>query len=123
MPAASLRQKINRRQVRHRRVRQKIFGTAERPRLCVFKSSEHFWAQVIDDQAKKTLVSATDISQGVRQMVKGTKREIAKILGKYLAGLAKEKGITRVVFDRGGFRYQGRIQQFAEGAREGGLIF
>ena len=113
----------SRRIVRHHRVRQKISGTANRPRLCVSKSRAHFWAQIIDDVAAKTIVSGTDVSKEVREMLKGTKQESAYLLGKYIGEQAKSKGISKVVFDRGGFVYQGRIRKFAEGAREGGLIF
>jgi large subunit ribosomal protein L18 len=112
-----------RRLARHRRVRQKIFGTADCPRLSVFKSGKHFWAQIIDDNLAKTIVSLTDVSKEIRDKHQGTKQDAAFALGKALAEKAKAKGVARVVFDRGGFVYQGRVQKFADGAREGGLLF
>lgn len=116
-----LKEKIQKRIRRHKRVRAKVSGTAERPRLAVFRSNKHIYAQLIDDVNKKTLVSAGDIEKGMT--VKGNKKEIAHTIGKALAEGAKSKKITHVVFDRGGFIFTGRIQALAEGAREGGLIF
>ncbi len=109
---------------RHRRVRANLFGTPERPRLNVFRSSEHIYAQVIDDQAGHTLVSASTIDGELRkQCADLNKTEAARVVGKALAARAKQAGITTVVFDRGGWRYQGRVKALAEGAREGGLEF
>ncbi len=102
---------------RHARVRAKISGTPERPRLAVFKSNRYISAQLIDDVAGATLVSAT--SRGM----KGALRVSAKAVGKEIAKGAKAKGVDTVVFDRGGFSYEGAIQDLAEGAREGGLTF
>lgn len=109
---------------RHIRVRKKIEGTPERPRLAVFRSLSHIYAQVIDDRAQRTLVAASDLEPAVRaQLDKKKKTERAEIVGAVLAERAKEKGITRVVFDRGGFRYHGRVKALAEAARKGGLEF
>ena len=102
---------------RHRRVRKKVVGTAERPRLAVYRSHKHIYAQVIDDMAGRTLVSSsTTTTSG-----SGAPKDKAKSVGLDLASKAKAAGITQVTFDRGGFRYHGRVQAVAEGAREGGL--
>lgn len=104
---------------RHRRVRKKVIGTAERPRLAVYRSNKHIYAQVIDDFAGRTLAaSSTTVGNG-----DGAPKERAKGVGLEVASKAKAAGITKVTFDRGGFRYHGRIQAVAEGAREGGLEF
>jgi large subunit ribosomal protein L18 len=109
---------------RRRRIRGRIEGSPERPRLSVFRSLENIFAQVIDDAAGTTLVSASTIDKGVRAQLEGkSKRESAKIVGQELAKRAKEAGITKVVFDRGGYQYHGRVAALAEGAREGGLDF
>ena len=104
---------------RHRRVRGKISGTAERPRLNVFRSAKHIYAQIIDDDAGVTLVSASTMDKGFEGF--GGNVEAAGKVGKAIAERALEKGITEVVFDRGGFVYHGRVKAVAEGAREGGL--
>lgn len=110
--------KIEQRSRRHRRIRAKVAGTAERPRLAVFKSLAYMYAQLIDDTKGVTLAAASDMG------LKGkTKTERARLAGEALAKAAKEKKITEVVFDRGGFIYTGRVRAFAEGAREGGLSF
>ena len=119
---------------RHRRVRKKVVGTPERPRLAVYRSNRHIYAQLIDDFAGTTLAAASTQTIGTgngdgkgKKSKKGQKgkdgepTELAKAVGKELAGKAKTAGITRVTFDRGGFRYHGRVQAVAEGAREGGL--
>jgi large subunit ribosomal protein L18 len=107
---------------RHRRVRGRVAGSTERPRLNVFRSETNIYAQVIDDTAGHTLVSASTIDKQIAGQVEGkTKTEAAKIVGQVLAQRAKEAGISRVVFDRGGYRYHGRVAALAEGAREGGL--
>jgi large subunit ribosomal protein L18 len=112
------------REHRHLRVRAKIFGTPERPRLSVFRSNSEIYAQVIDDIAGSTLVSASTIDAGLRTNMAGLKKsEQARAIGKAVAERAKGKGIESVVFDRGGFRYTGRIKALADGAREGGLQF
>ncbi|GAB4575863.1 MAG: 50S ribosomal protein L18 [Anaerolineae bacterium] len=109
---------------RHRRVRAKLFGTSERPRLNVFRSSEHIYAQVIDDVAGHTLASASTIDGELRKQCEGlNKTEAARLVGKAIAERAKKAGITTVVFDRGGWKYQGRVRALAESAREGGLEF
>jgi large subunit ribosomal protein L18 len=109
---------------RHIRVRKKISGTPERPRLNVFRSLEHIYAQVIDDVDGHTIASASTVDTEVRGQLEGkTKTESAKIVGQMVAQRAKAAGVTQVVFDRGGFKYHGRIQALADGAREGGLEF
>jgi large subunit ribosomal protein L18 len=112
------------RERRHLRVRKQLFGTTQRPRLNVFKSLTEIYAQVIDDMEGNTLVSASSIDKELRAKVKGLKKsEQAKAVGKAVAERAKSKGINAVVFDRGGFRYVGRVKALADGAREGGLQF
>ena len=106
---------------RHKRVRAKISGTPERPRLNVFRSETNIYAQVIDDVSGKTLVSASSLEKGFS--CEGTKSDVAKKVGALVAERAKAKGIEVVVFDRGGYVYHGRVQELAEGAREGGLNF
>ncbi len=109
---------------RHRRVRKHISGTPERPRLNVFRSLNDMYAQVIDDQVGNTLVSASTIDGELRSKMEGlTKTEQAKKVGLAVAERAKAKGIESIVFDRGGYRYMGRVKALAEGAREGGLQF
>ncbi|HXF84100.1 MAG TPA: 50S ribosomal protein L18 [Anaerolineales bacterium] len=109
---------------RHARVRKHLSGTAQRPRLNVFRSLSGIYAQVIDDQAGHTLVSASTVDKELREKVKGLKKtEQARLVGLAVAERAKSKGITTVVFDRGGYRYIGRVKALAEGAREGGLQF
>jgi large subunit ribosomal protein L18 len=109
---------------RHARVRKKLQGTAERPRLNVFRSLSGIYVQVIDDQSGRTLVSASTVDKDLRGTLKGMKKsEQAKAIGKAVAERAKSKGIDSVVFDRGGYRYIGRIKALADGAREGGLQF
>jgi large subunit ribosomal protein L18 len=106
---------------RHKRVRAKISGTPERPRLNVFRSETNIYAQIIDDVAGKTLVSASSLEKDFEG--KGSNVEAAKKVGQMVAERAKAKGIENVVFDRGGYLYHGRVQALAEGAREGGLVF
>lgn len=109
---------------RHARVRKYLTGSEERPRLNVFRSLTGIYAQVIDDQAGRTLVSASTVDRDLREQLKGLKKsEQAKLIGQTVAKRAKDKGITSVVFDRGGYRYIGRIKALADGAREGGLQF
>jgi len=109
---------------RHVRVRKNLTGTAERPRLNVYRSLSSIYAQVIDDQAGHTLVSASSVDHDLREKVKGLKKsEQAKLVGQTIAERAKNKGIQSVVFDRSGYRYIGRIKALADGAREGGLQF
>lgn len=106
---------------RHSRVRKKISGTAERPRLCVYKSLHHLTAQLIDDDAGKTLVGLSTFSQELRESVKSGNKEGAKRLGELIAQKAKALKINQAVFDRGGCRYHGRIQTVADAARAAGL--
>lgn len=109
---------------RHLRVRKKINGTAERPRLSVFRSSKHIYAQLIDDEKGITLASASTLDKELRDKVgNGGTVEAARQVGELIARRAKEKGVAKVVFDRGGYLYHGRIQALADAAREGGLEF
>lgn len=110
---------------RRKRVRKKVKGTAERPRLMVYRSSKNIYAQVIDDHASRTLVDASSLSSSIRPHIsgKGGNREGASIVGKSIAERALEKGIKKVVFDRNGFLYHGRVKALAESARENGLEF
>ncbi|HOC53615.1 MAG TPA: 50S ribosomal protein L18 [Candidatus Pacearchaeota archaeon] len=110
-------EKKNKRLKRHKRVRAKIKGAENSPRLCVFRSISHIYAQLINDETGKTLISIQDSG------LKGNKTEIAKKVGNLLAEKAKEKKIEKVIFDRGGYKYHGRVKALAEGAREGGLKF
>ena len=115
------------RRTRHRRVRKKLAGTAERPRLAVFRSSRHMVAQVIDDLSGTTVAAAASTEPGLKSTFAGATRggyvEGAKALGRTIAERLIAKGITRVVFDRGGFLYHGRVKAAAEAAREAGLEF
>jgi large subunit ribosomal protein L18 len=109
---------------RHVRVRKILQGTAERPRLNVFRSLSAIYAQVIDDQIGRTLLSASTVDRELREKMKGLKKsEQAKLVGQTVAERAKDRGIQSVVFDRGGYRYIGRIKALADGAREAGLQF
>lgn len=105
----------------HKRIRARVSGTPERPRLAVFRSVNHIYAQLIDDQQGHTLVAASSIEKDLRG--KGGNIEGAKVIGKTIAQRAKDKGITRVVFDRGGYLYHGRVKALADAAREAGLEF
>ena len=107
--------------IRHARVRKKISGTPEAPRLSVYRSNKHIQAQIIDDTKGITLVSASSLEKGFE--CEGTKTDAAKKVGEAIAERAKAKGIDTVVFDRGGYLYHGRVKALAEGAREGGLQF
>jgi large subunit ribosomal protein L18 len=102
---------------RHFRVRKKVNGTAERPRLVVFRSEKHIYAQLVDDNTQKTLMTVTDNG------IEGRKVEKSFEVGKKIAARAKDVGVTSVVFDRGGYMYHGRVKAVADGAREGGLEF
>ena len=107
---------------RHARVRKKISGTTELPRLCVFRSLKNIYAQIIDDTTGHTLVSASTLDAELKAQYGGNK-DAAKAVGALVAKKAAEKGITEVVFDRGGYVYHGRVAELADGAREGGLKF
>ena len=109
---------------RHRRVRRSVSGTPERPRLAVFRSLTHIYVQVIDDSSGRTLVAASDLEADVRSQRDGKKKsQIAEKVGDAIARKAVEKGIKTVVFDRGGYKYHGRVKALAEAARKGGLSF
>lgn len=123
--------KVEARLRRKKRVRKKIFGYPERPRVSVFRSHKHIYAQVINDVEGHTLVALSSLSLEVRTKVEELKSkgevkgkvDVARLVGRMLAEKAKEKGITKVVFDRGGYKYHGRVKALAEGLREGGLQF
>ena len=113
----------NKRIIRHKSLRGKVSGTPERPRLSIYRSNQHLYLQIIDDEKGKTLIGLGDYPKKGEKKVVGTKTERAKALGLEIAKLAVAKKIKKVVFDRGGFTYHGNIQAAAEGAREGGLEF
>jgi large subunit ribosomal protein L18 len=122
-PVRKLSRNEHRRQV-HRRVRRRVSGTTERPRLCVYRSLGHIYAQVIDDLSGRTLVAASSVDKDTRAQVKrGGNVAAAKAVGKIVAERAKAAGIGQVVFDRGGYKYHGRVQALADAAREAGLNF
>lgn len=109
---------------RHNRVRKHLSGTSARPRLCVYRSEAEIYAQVIDDEAGTTLAAASSIDSELREKLQGLKKtEQANLVGQKVAERAKNKGITSVVFDRGGFQYIGRVKALADGARKAGLEF
>jgi large subunit ribosomal protein L18 len=108
----------------HARVRTKVSGTPERPRLCVYRSIGHIYVQVIDDRSGKTLVSASSVDAETKKNLKGGGNvAAAKVIGKTVAERAKSAGISKVVFDRGGYKYHGRVKALADAAREAGLQF
>ncbi|RJP24519.1 MAG: 50S ribosomal protein L18 [Candidatus Omnitrophota bacterium] len=114
------------REKRHIRIRKKIVGTQERPRLCVFKSNKHIYAQAIDDLRGHTIAAASSLLNELPEIKEeelSGKKKVAKAVGKLIAQRLSEKGIEKVVFDRGGFLYHGRIAALADGARDGGLKF
>jgi large subunit ribosomal protein L18 len=112
------------RKKRQRRVRTKVSGTPQRPRLNVFRSSKHIYAQVIDDHSGKTLAAASSLEPTLRKDIpSGGNKEAARKVGALVASRAVDKGVKEVVFDRGGYLYHGRVRELAEGARESGLIF
>jgi len=126
----SANSKTDSRKKRHRSIRKRIEGSSERPRLAVFRSTRHIYAQVIDDLAQKTLVSTSDVDdpKGKKEGDKadkgaGKKKERAKLVGAAIAKKCLEKGIDKVVFDRAGYKYHGRVSALADGAREAGLKF
>jgi len=114
-----MKRNISKKEIRHRRIRAKVKGVAEKPRLSVFRSNRHIFAQLIDDSQGKTIASASDL----KMKEKTKKIDKAKLVGTELAKIARGKKIEKVVFDRGGSRYHGRVKAVAEGAKEGGLIF
>ncbi len=112
------------RQRRHLRIRSRVEGTAERPRLCVFRSLAHIHAQLIDDRAGRTLAAASTLDPEIRERAAAVKKaEAGKMVGQLIARRAQERGVRDVVFDRGGYLYHGRVKALADGAREGGLKF
>jgi large subunit ribosomal protein L18 len=126
----AVKNKFETRKKRHRSLRKRISGTTERPRLVVFRSAKHIYAQVIDDLSKKTVVAASDLlpkkaKEGApaAEKVSGKKADKAKQIGAMVAKRCLEKGITKVVFDRAGYKYHGRVSAVAAGAREAGLQF
>ncbi len=120
----SVKKREEQRERRHRRVRARVSGTPARPRLNVFRSLLHIYAQVIDDVNGATLCSASTVDAELKPELTGKKKtEQAQVVGRAVAVRAKAKGVTRVVFDRGGYQYHGRIKALADGAREGGLEF
>jgi large subunit ribosomal protein L18 len=123
VPVRRLSRDAHRRQI-HRRVRVKVAGSAERPRLCVHRSIRHIRAQVVDDLTGRTLASASSLDEGVKKEIKGGGNvAAAKIVGRAVAERAKEAGIGKVVFDRGGYKFHGRVRALADAAREAGLQF
>jgi large subunit ribosomal protein L18 len=108
---------------RHMRIRRRLVGTAERPRLCVYRSNKHIYVQIVDDSLATTLVSASTLDADLKDLKKTWDRESAKTVGELIAKRAKTKGIKSVVFDRSGYIYHGRVAAVAEAAREAGLDF
>jgi large subunit ribosomal protein L18 len=108
---------------KHERVRKKVIGSAEQPRLNVYRSSKHIYAQLVDDHKGATLVSASTLSKDLDGLKTGADKKAAREVGKLIARKAKDQKIEKVVFDRGGYVYHGRIKELADGAREGGLKF
>jgi large subunit ribosomal protein L18 len=122
-PVHKLSREAHRQRI-HVRMRKKLSGTPERPRLCVHRTTRHIRAQVIDDQAGRTIVSASSLDKDVLAQIKGGGNVAAsKLVGKVIAERARAKGVEQVVFDRGGYQYHGRVQALAESAREAGLKF
>lgn len=129
-------EKQEKRYRRHKKIRAKVFGTVNKPRLCVFRSEKHIYAQLIDDEKAKTIVTSSDLEfkknrgtkiekakEGEESKFSSSPVAIAREVGKLIAKKAKDLKIERVVFDRGGYKYHGRVKAVAEGSREGGLIF
>ena len=109
---------------RHQRIRNKIVGTKERPRLCIYKSNKHIYAQLVDDVEAKTLLSCSTVQPSLKTKIKSTwTKEAAKTIGEIIAKGATDKGIKSVIFDRGGNKYHGKVMAFADGARGAGLKF
>ena len=109
---------------RHLRVRKRVYGTGEKPRLCVYRSLTHIYAQVIDDDRGHTIAAASDVDADARGEVKGKRKsDVAKVVGELIGKRAKEQGVSTVVFDRGGYQFHGRVKALATGAREAGLKF
>ncbi|MFO8009749.1 MAG: 50S ribosomal protein L18 [Dehalococcoidia bacterium] len=119
---ANIAQKRNRRKARHERVRSRVSGTETKPRLCVFRSLKHIYAQLIDDVSRRTIISVSSLNPEVKGR-KISKSEEAKLIGEVLGKKALDQGISELVFDRGGYKYHGRVKALAEGCREKGLKF
>ena len=110
--------------MRHARVRRRLIGTADRPRLSVFRALNHVYAQIIDDGEGSTLAAASSVESEVRQRKDGlSKTDVSRVVGRLLADRAKERGVTTVVFDRGGYKYHGRVKALADVLREEGIVF
>jgi large subunit ribosomal protein L18 len=123
VPVRRLSRDLKRQRV-HDRVRMKVSGTSERPRLCVYRSLDHIYAQIIDDRAGRTLAAASSADKGTKKILKGGGNvAAAKVVGKEIAERAKAAGLAKVVFDRGGYKYHGRVKALADAAREAGLQF
>jgi large subunit ribosomal protein L18 len=123
VPVRKLSKDEHRRRV-HRRVRQQLSGTAERPRLCVYRSIGHIYTQIIDDRSGRTIASASSVDKETKKNLKGGGNiASAKAIGKAIAERAKAAGVSKVVFDRGGYKYHGRVKALADAAREAGLQF
>ena len=123
LPVRKLSKDAHRRRI-HTRVRTRLIGTAERPRLCVYRSLEHIYTQIIDDRSGRTIVSASSLDKEMKKNLKGGGNiASAKAVGKTIAERAKAAGVAKVVFDRGGYRYHGRVKALADAAREAGLQF
>ncbi len=123
VPVRRLSRDLHRQRI-HQRMRQTLVGTEERPRLCVYRSIKHIRAQVIDDRKGHTIASASSLDADVKKQIRGGGNvAAAKVVGKIIAERAKAAGVEKVVFDRGGYQYHGRIQALAEAAREAGLKF
>lgn len=120
---ATMRNRELKRQVRHRRLRKRIAGLPERPRLCVYRSHKHLYVQLVDDTARRTLLGCSTKDERLKDVGSTGNTDAAKALGKLVASDAVQRGITSVVFDRGGYDYHGRVKALADAAREGGLQF
>ncbi|MBN2120106.1 MAG: 50S ribosomal protein L18 [Candidatus Omnitrophica bacterium] len=116
--------KKNLRKIRHVRVRRKLKGTVQRLRLCVFRSGKHIYAQVVNDEKANTLAAASTLDKEFKQKgIKSTNKDAAFLVGKMIADKAKKAGVSKVCFDRGGYKFHGKVKRLSEGAKEGGLIF
>lgn len=119
----ALKSKKSHRQRRHRRVRAKVTGTCSRPRVSVFRSNQHIYIQLIDDERAATILGLSDLALGTSELKGKKKAEVARLVGRSLGEKAKKSGISQIVFDRSGYRYHGRVKAAAEGLRAAGLKF
>lgn len=118
------KEKNSQRRKRHNRIRRKVYGTSDKPRLTVFRANKNIYCQLIDDMAQKTITQASTIDKDLREkLAKKANKDAAKEVGKRIAEKAKSMGISTICFDRSGYKYHGRIKELGEGAREGGLKF